>query len=62
MASRNSRRACDGAKRAALVDRIPARRFVRLEEVVGPGLFLASRQASFITGVELAVDGGVTQI
>ena len=49
-------------KRAALVDLIPARRFGRLEEVVGPVLFLASRQASFITGQVLYIDGGRTVV
>lgn len=50
--------AADESREAALVDLIPARRFGRLEEVVGPVLFLASRQASFIHGQVLYVDGG----
>ena len=45
-------------KRAALVELIPARRFGVLSEVVGPVLFLASRQASFVTGHVLYIDGG----
>lgn len=49
-------------KRAALVDLIPARRFGRLQEVVGPVLFLASQQASFITGQVLYIDGGRTVV
>jgi len=48
--------------RAALVELIPARRFGRLEEVVGPVLFLASEQASFITGQVLYIDGGRTVV
>jgi gluconate 5-dehydrogenase len=46
------------ARREALVGLIPARRFGTLEEVVGPVLFLASRQAGFVTGHVLYVDGG----
>jgi NAD(P)-dependent dehydrogenase (short-subunit alcohol dehydrogenase family) len=49
-------------KRAALVDLIPARRFGQLQEVVGPVLFLASRQASFVTGQVLYIDGGRTVV
>lgn len=49
-------------KRAALVDLIPARRFGQLGEVVGPVLFLASRQASFVTGQVLYIDGGRTVV
>ncbi|MCW2996097.1 MAG: family NAD(P)-dependent oxidoreductase [Conexibacter sp.] len=49
-------------KRDKLVDLIPARRFGQLEEVVGPVLFLASRQASFVNGHVLYIDGGRTVV
>jgi len=32
------------------------------EEVAGPALFLASSEASFITGEALVVDGGMTTV
>jgi len=49
-------------KRKALIDLIPARRFGQLQEVVGPVLFLASRQASFVNGQVLYIDGGRTVV
>jgi gluconate 5-dehydrogenase len=47
-------------KRDSLVSLIPAARFGRLEEVVGPVLFLCSAHAGFITGQVLYIDGGRT--
>lgn len=38
--------------------RTPMRRFGKLEELVGAAIFLASNEASFVTGHLLAVDGG----
>jgi gluconate 5-dehydrogenase len=47
-------------KREALVRLIPAARFGRLDEVVGPVLFLCSKHAGFITGQVMYIDGGRT--
>lgn len=41
-----------------LRQRTPAGRFGRVDEVVGPVVFLLSRAASMVTGHVLAVDGG----
>jgi NAD(P)-dependent dehydrogenase (short-subunit alcohol dehydrogenase family) len=40
--------------------RVPQRRLVRTDEVAQAFLFLASEQASAITGIDLRVDGGLT--
>ena len=42
--------------------RVPMKRFGQPEEVAGAVAFLASQDASYITGVELNVDGGYGQI
>jgi len=42
----------------AMVDRNPMKRFGSTDEVVAAVLFLASDAASYVTGVDLLVDGG----
>jgi NAD(P)-dependent dehydrogenase (short-subunit alcohol dehydrogenase family) len=45
-----------------IISHVPMKRFGQPEEVAGAVAFLASRDASYITGVELNVDGGFGQI
>ncbi len=47
---------------AAVEAKVPLHRFAEADEVAKAALFLASADASFITGAELVVDGGLTQI
>ena len=49
----------DGTPRGQeLLARTPLRRFGKLEEVAGTGVFLASEAASFVNGQVITVDGG----
>jgi NAD(P)-dependent dehydrogenase (short-subunit alcohol dehydrogenase family) len=45
-----------------LVSQVPMKRFGQPEEVAGVVAFLASRDSSYITGVEINVDGGLGQL
>jgi NAD(P)-dependent dehydrogenase (short-subunit alcohol dehydrogenase family) len=42
--------------------KVPMKRFGKAEEVAGAVAFLASSDASYITGVEINVDGGMGQV
>jgi NAD(P)-dependent dehydrogenase (short-subunit alcohol dehydrogenase family) len=57
-AMRTSRLSADPTIRAGMLKAIPMRREGRVEEVANANLFLASDEASYITGIEVPVDGG----
>jgi NAD(P)-dependent dehydrogenase (short-subunit alcohol dehydrogenase family) len=54
---RTSKMSADPEVRARIVKAIPMKRFGEVQEVANANLFLASDEASYISGAELVVDG-----
>lgn len=50
------------ARRQAFAKLVPLGRIGRSEEIATTALFLASDDSSFVTGIDLAVDGGMAQV
>lgn len=50
----------DDEFRSKFAARVPMRRMAEAADLTGPLLFLASELSSYVTGVELCVDGGYT--
>jgi NAD(P)-dependent dehydrogenase (short-subunit alcohol dehydrogenase family) len=55
---RTSKLTADPTVRAKMLESVPMGRDGRVEEVAYANLFLASDEASYVTGTELVVDGG----
>jgi NAD(P)-dependent dehydrogenase (short-subunit alcohol dehydrogenase family) len=52
--------AAEPARRQAMIDRVPLKRFGRPEEVGSLVCYLASPQAGYITGQTMLIDGGLS--
>ncbi len=50
------------AMRDGIIARVPMKRLGTVEEIAKTVAFLASDDSSFITGVEIDVDGGMGQL
>jgi len=51
-----------GQFKAAITTQVPLGRMGHVDEIAKPALFLASDDSTFVTGIELTVDGGLSQI
>lgn len=54
----NERALADPVRRRRILNRTPVGRFGKTEEIAGAAVYLASDEASFVTGIEFVVDGG----
>jgi NAD(P)-dependent dehydrogenase (short-subunit alcohol dehydrogenase family) len=59
---RTSRGSADPVWRAKQIDGVPMKRAGEVQEVADVVLFLASDESSYVTGVEILVDGGLTAV
>ena len=59
---RSSSSVTDPGMRKAMTEKVPMGRIGSVDEVAHAVLFMASDDASYITGAELVVDGGYTAI
>lgn len=48
--------------KAGIIAQVPMKRIGTVEEIAKTVAFLAFDDSSFITGVEIAVDGGMSQL
>jgi NAD(P)-dependent dehydrogenase (short-subunit alcohol dehydrogenase family) len=59
---RTSRGSADPVWRAKQIDGVPMKRAGEVQEVADVVLFLASDESSYVTGIEILVDGGLTAV
>jgi NAD(P)-dependent dehydrogenase (short-subunit alcohol dehydrogenase family) len=59
---RTSKGSADPAWRTKMINAVPLKREGKVEEVAHAVLFLASDEASYITGTEIVVDGGLLAV
>jgi NAD(P)-dependent dehydrogenase (short-subunit alcohol dehydrogenase family) len=59
---RTSRGSADPAWRAEQIGGVPMKRAGEVQEVADVILFLASDESSYVTGIEVLVDGGLTSV